>query len=77
MSGSQIVHNLEEDKALLAVQVRKLQLELDGRVGQINLLTENLASVRAVRDKLESELNVYKQILNDLHEKILDKTYKY
>ena len=68
---------LREDKEALAKQVRQLQLGMDARTGQMINVTENLASVRAVRDKLEAELNVYKQILNDLHEKILDKTYKY
>lgn len=71
------VEELQLDKEHLAKQVRQLQLELDSRTGQMSLVSENLASVRAVRDKLEAELNVYKQILNDLHEKILDKTYKY
>lgn len=72
-----IERELREDKEALAKQVRQLQLEMDSRTGQMINVTENLASVRAVRDKLEAELNVYKQILNDLHEKILDKTYKY
>ena len=76
-SASDEIRELMLDKETLAKQVRQLQLDLDARTGQIHLVNENLASVRAVRDKLEAELNVYKQILNDLHEKILDKTYKY
>lgn len=73
----QEVVELRVDKTELAKQIRQLQLDLDARTGQIHLVNENLASVRAVRDKLEAELNVYKQILDDLHSKILDKTHHY
>lgn len=71
------IQNLKRDKEELAKQVRQLQLDNDAKANQIKELSTTLTSVRATRDQSETKLDVYKQILEDLHEKILKNQNNY